>query len=145
MCLFVCPTGATDTENSIIDEDKCIGCKACMYSCPSAAISMIPKNYPLQQPKADEVVAALQALAASKVTQEAVARQITGSTDNAITKQFAEAIAHSNLRMAEDLYRESGYMLAQSEQAHELLETLRTSADPDLPIEAVEKLLERLP
>lgn len=26
LCLYVCPTGATDTENSIIDVDKCIGC-----------------------------------------------------------------------------------------------------------------------
>ena len=24
LCLFVCPTGATDTENSVIDVDKCI-------------------------------------------------------------------------------------------------------------------------
>ena len=25
LCLYVCPTGATDTENSIIDREKCIG------------------------------------------------------------------------------------------------------------------------
>ena len=24
LCLYVCPTGASDTENSIIDVDKCI-------------------------------------------------------------------------------------------------------------------------
>ena len=29
LCLYVCPTGATDTENSIIDPEKCIGCGAC--------------------------------------------------------------------------------------------------------------------
>ena len=28
LCLYVCPTGATDTENSIIDPEKCIGCGA---------------------------------------------------------------------------------------------------------------------
>ena len=29
LCLYVCPTGATDTENSIIDVDKCLGCGIC--------------------------------------------------------------------------------------------------------------------
>ena len=26
MCLYVCPVGATDTEDSVIDVGKCIGC-----------------------------------------------------------------------------------------------------------------------
>ena len=51
MCLYVCPTGATDTENSIIDVSRCIGCGACADACPSSAISMVPKVYPPQQPK----------------------------------------------------------------------------------------------
>ena len=29
LCLYVCPTGATDTENSIIDVTKCLGCGIC--------------------------------------------------------------------------------------------------------------------
>ena len=33
LCLYVCPTGATDTENSIIDPEKCIGCGACAAAC----------------------------------------------------------------------------------------------------------------
>ncbi len=49
LCLYVCPTGATDTENSIIDVDKCIGCGDCADACPSGAISMVPKEYPKQQ------------------------------------------------------------------------------------------------
>ena len=28
LCLYVCPTGASDTEDSIIDVCKCIGCGA---------------------------------------------------------------------------------------------------------------------
>ncbi len=44
LCLYVCPTGATDTENSIIDPEKCIGCGACAEACPSSAISMVPKT-----------------------------------------------------------------------------------------------------
>ena len=51
LCLYVCPTGATDTENSIIDAEKCIGCGDCAAACPSAAISMVPKQMPPQHPK----------------------------------------------------------------------------------------------
>ena len=39
LCLYVCPTGATDTENSIIDTEKCIACGACAAECPVNAIS----------------------------------------------------------------------------------------------------------
>ena len=52
ICLYVCPTGASDTENSIIDVNKCIGCGACANACPSSAISMVPLDeYPPQQKK----------------------------------------------------------------------------------------------
>ena len=36
LCLYVCPTGASDTENSVIDTDKCIGCGPCACR-PSSA------------------------------------------------------------------------------------------------------------
>ena len=34
LCLYVCPTGATDTENSVIDVNTCIGCGDCADACP---------------------------------------------------------------------------------------------------------------
>ena len=40
LCLYVCPTGATDTENSIIDTEKCIGCGACKLKCRHDAIEI---------------------------------------------------------------------------------------------------------
>ena len=49
LCLYVCPTGASDTENSIIDTAKCVGCGTCAAACPSGAISMVPVDYPPQQ------------------------------------------------------------------------------------------------
>ena len=73
LCLYVCPTGATDTENSIIDPEKCIGCGACAEACPSSAISMVPKTLPVQQPKEDKVVEALRGLVQSKAQAESIA------------------------------------------------------------------------
>ena len=40
LCLYVCPTGATDTENSIIDRAKCTGCGQCVAECPQDALTL---------------------------------------------------------------------------------------------------------
>ena len=145
MCLYVCPSGATNTENSIIDVAKCIpGCMECVKSCPSGAISMLPDKYPPQQPKTEAVIAAQRVLGYSKVMQERIADSVAASSDSAATRQFAEAIAKSNRRMAEDILRESGYMLPQSAEARELLEAMRENTAPDFPRDAVELLLKHL-
>ena len=107
LCLYVCPTGATDTENSIIDVKKCVGCGACADACPSGAISMVPKVYPPQQRKKPEVVEALRALVASKARAELTAAKL----DDVL----AVAIEKSSRLMAEDLTREAGYMIPESQ------------------------------
>ena len=66
LCLYVCPVGATDTENSVIDRQKCTGCGLCAQACPSGAISMVPVAYPPQQPKKNSVLSAPHVLARSK-------------------------------------------------------------------------------
>lgn len=134
LCLYVCPTGATDTENSVIDATRCLGCGACAEACPSSAISMVPRELPPQQPKAPGVVAAQRALVASKAEAELVAAALPGA--------LAAAVARSSRLMAEDLCREAGYMLPQSAAAHAFLEAAR--GYPGTPVEVVDELLASL-
>jgi len=137
LCLYVCPTGATDTENSVIDVMKCTGCGVCAAACPSGAISMVPEEYPPQQPKAEPLTLALHALLRSKARQEAIAAALPG--------RLAAAVEKSSRIMAEDLIRESGYMLPQSGNVHEFLTSLLASPQPEgFPAEAVTKLLDRI-
>ena len=134
LCLYVCPTGATDTENSIIDVAKCIGCGDCADACPSGAISMVPIEYPLQQPKAEAVVSVLKTLLHSKSEQENIAAGLPG--------KLAAAIEKSNHIMAEDIVREAGYMLPQSDNAKDFLQSLLDNNKQEgFPKEAVEKLI----
>ena len=56
------------------------------------------------------------------------------------------AIARSVRLVNEDLLRESGYMLPQSGNAHELLRRLaKNPPSADFPADAARKLLERIP
>ena len=146
LCLYVCPVGATDTENSIIDVDKCTGCGICAESCPSGAISMVPVEMPPQQKKEPEVVAVLNSMAKSKSKQEVIARQLAADTDKAGLARLMKAMEKSNRLIAEDLLREAGYMLPQSANAHALLQGLADNPPAeDFPVEAAKRLLELIP
>ncbi len=134
LCLYVCPTGASDTENSIIDKDKCIGCGACAEACPSSAISMAPMEYPPQQQKKEAIVEALRALLQSKSKAENIAAQMPD--------ELSAAVEKSSRLMAEDLCREAGFMLPQSGNTKAFLEQIRNY--PGIPAETVEKLLKTI-
>jgi hypothetical protein len=105
---------------------------------------MVPEKYPPQQKKTHAVVADQRALGYSKVVQEHIANAVAASTDSAVTRQFAEAVAKSNRRMAEDILRESGYLLPQSAEVRELLEEMVNKATPDFPKDSAELLLNKL-
>lgn len=134
LCLYVCPSGASDTENSIIDVNKCGGCGVCAAACPSHAISMMPRNLPPQQKHSDEVISAVKTVITSKSEQEKIAEGLHGRLGSALRK--------SNRIMTEDLLRESGFMLSQSRITHELLKNLlEDSEKKGFPRHAVESLL----
>lgn len=146
LCLYVCPTGATDTETGQIDFEKCLsGCRLCVDACPSHAISLVPDEFPAQQVKSEAAIKALLELSKSKTEQEKIAAAVEAASDDPVVRQLAKAISTSNRLMAEDLLREAGYMLPQSINARNFLRSLLDSKQSDdFPKDIVEKLLEIL-
>ena len=147
VCLFICPTGATDTENGQIDFAKCLdGCRLCVDACPSHAIYLVSSTYPKPQPKSEAVKNELFALAKSKVEQESLAKDLMQESNDPILRQLLKALATSNRILAEDCYREAGFILPQSEAVRTWLASLLEQHEDDdaFPKEVVAKLLERL-
>ena len=134
LCLFVCPTGATDTETGQIDSSKCIdGCRLCVDICPSHAISLMVENFPLRPLKDEKVVMSLQNVMKNKIAQlEAI-----GINTHPIMKGFALSVDI----LAEDCAREEGFMIPQDTRTLELLTSLLSCDDPNMPKDVIKKLL----
>jgi rubrerythrin len=78
------------------------------------------------------------------MNMESIALSLKVKAGNDTERKFAAAIARSNRLQAEDLLREAGYMLPQSQNAHDLLEDMKKNADADFPTEIADKLLNLL-
>ncbi|HRX41190.1 MAG TPA: 4Fe-4S ferredoxin [Clostridia bacterium] len=143
LCLYVCPSGATDTEDGQIDAGKCIsGCRLCVDACPSHAISLVPEEFPKPQDKSDTSIGVLMEMLKSKSEQSLIASAISEGTDDPVLRQLASALTMSNRLMAEDIIREAGFMLPQGESVKKLLMELKK--DHDVPCDVIDRLLELL-
>ena len=142
LCLFVCPTRATDNETGQIDFDKCIGCGACAASCPSRAITMLPRVYPKQKVKDERVIKELFNNADSKIEQIKILKYLMSKSSNDDEKRLYKALIHSNKVIVEDMMREAGFMLPQSSDTNKLLISLRGKDEETLKI--IDKLLDKL-
>ncbi len=140
LCLFVCPTGATDTENGQIDKARCIsGCRACVDACPSHAIFLVAEEYPEPVPRDPEIAERLLELCAQKVAQQESASALSTELKKTGGGRLARALARSARILAEDCARESGYMTPQCSKTAKLIAEHSGQDDP-----AVKELYGRL-
>jgi rubrerythrin len=149
LCLYVCPTGATNTETGQIDASKCIsgetGCRACVDACPSGAISLAPWSFPEPQLKTEQVLASLRKIFKDKVAQMQMANKLAQDAKSPAVKKLAVAISECDRIVAEDLLRETGFMLPQSQNVKEILESLvKSEISKEFPKEAADFLLKNL-
>lgn len=140
LCLFVCPTGATNNETGQIDFSKCIGCGACAAACPSRALTMIPNVMPKIQPKSPEMIDELFKIADNKIKENAILKYLLDNSKPEETK-LIKSLLHSNKVVLEDIMREAEFMIPESPKTRELL--LRLTKDEQTK-DIAEKLLKEI-
>lgn len=125
LCLFICPTGATDTENGQIDKTQCIdGCRMCVDSCPSHAISLMFEEYPEPKAKDPLLRGSMLTLLEKKSSVEALAAGLYESSSDPGAQKLAKALQRSFRILGEDCAREGGFMLPQSDPVRTLKKDL---------------------
>jgi len=112
-------------------------------ACPSGAIYLSNSTYPKPQGKSDAMTESIFALAASKAEQEDLARTIGEQSDDPSLRQICKVVEMSSRIIAEDLWRESGYIIAQSDAATRLLEAMLAEhgSEEGFPAEDVKALI----
>ncbi len=142
LCLYVCPTGATDTENGQIDFEKCTGCGICVNACPSKALSLVPYKFPKEQEKNIEVSNIMRNFGRDII--ESKNNYETKMNKNAESSKLFKALKYSSELMAEDIYREAGYLLPQGNQVIELLNELKKTNNKELKKIDIDGLIKNL-
>ena len=87
----------------------------------------------------------MNSVAQRKADEEKAALQIAEATEKDGLYRLMKAVAKSERLVAEDIMREAGYMLPQSNNAHELLEELIAKSPDRFPVETAKKLLNMIP
>ncbi|MCI5166457.1 MAG: hypothetical protein D3903_10235 [Candidatus Electrothrix sp. GM3_4] len=148
-CIYICPTGAADTEDGKIDEDKCIGCGQCVEACLTRALSLKVtshrKGYPAEPHKVNAVRQKMYQLAENKMQQMRVASDLHTKSTDEHEKKLLMGIERANLVMAAGFMREGGYLQPRGDNTKTLLTFLKeTETDQDVTgeIKKIEELLE---
>ncbi len=111
ICLYVCPTGATATEDGSIDKNKCIdGCRLCVDSCPSNAIYLLPESYPESKKLNDEFTDVFFKLSKDYAELYVTFLDLIEHHSDPNYKRIYKALLHSVKILSQDGMRACGYL-----------------------------------